>query len=66
MKLTATMMLTVDDVYKGPARPSGPPAEGHASVLGAMSTQTYKSMTIRSWATTMALFELLGASADRS
>jgi uncharacterized protein (DUF1697 family) len=32
----------------------------------AISTPAYKSMTIRSWATTMALFELMGAPADRS
>ena len=31
----------------------------------AISTPAYKSMTIRSWATTMALFELLGAPAER-
>lgn len=31
----------------------------------AISTPAYKSMTIRSWATTMALFELMGAPAER-
>ena len=31
----------------------------------AISTPRYKSMTIRSWSTTLALFELLGAPAER-